>query len=201
MTPSVCKLLSEQGFGFRKANVIECCVFLFAIYNSALHSLEGKSIFPGNNAAEAMAFDISSAQWPVPPSNACACACASAFASALTRTQHCSTSKSSCGSAHGIDFNPLLKLEISLTSRRSALKKKDVSRFELGLIQTQITRTRTRTNTNPNDTEANAAGRSVRECVARKSKSYYVLTSESGGRATHTVIGLQKWRQYPTVRL
>jgi len=31
--------------------------------------------------------------------------------------------------------------------------------------------TRTRTNTNPNDTEANAAGRSVRACVARKSKS------------------------------
>ena len=30
---------------------------------------------------------------------------------------------------------------------------------------------RTRTNTNPNDTEANAAGRSVRACVARKSKS------------------------------
>ena len=29
--------------------------------------------------------------------------------------------------------------------------------------------TRTRTNTNPNDTEANAAGRSVRACVARKS--------------------------------
>ena len=29
----------------------------------------------------------------------------------------------------------------------------------------------TRTNTNPNDTEANAAGRSVRACVARKSKS------------------------------
>ena len=33
------------------------------------------------------------------------------------------------------------------------------------------TRTRTRTNTNPNDTEANAAGRSVRACVAVKSKS------------------------------
>ena len=32
-------------------------------------------------------------------------------------------------------------------------------------------RTRTRTNTNPNDTEAIAAGRSVRACVARKSKS------------------------------
>ena len=32
------------------------------------------------------------------------------------------------------------------------------------------TRTRTRTNTIPNDTEANAAGRSVRACVARKSK-------------------------------
>jgi len=31
--------------------------------------------------------------------------------------------------------------------------------------------TRTRTNTNPNDTEANAAGRSVRACVARKSNS------------------------------
>ena len=31
--------------------------------------------------------------------------------------------------------------------------------------------TGTRTNTNPNDTEANAAGRSVRACVARKSKS------------------------------
>ena len=30
---------------------------------------------------------------------------------------------------------------------------------------------RTRTNTNPNGTEANAAGRSVRACVARKSKS------------------------------
>jgi len=30
---------------------------------------------------------------------------------------------------------------------------------------------RTRTNTNPNDTEANAAGISVRACVARKSKS------------------------------
>ena len=134
VTPSACKLLSEQGCGFRKANVIECGVFLFAIYNSALHSFEGKSIFPGNNAAEAMAFDISSAQWPVPPPSACACACASA----LTRTQHCSTSRSSCGFAHGIDFNPLLKLEISLTSRRSALKKKDVSRFELGLIQTQM---------------------------------------------------------------
>ena len=37
--------------------------------------------------------------------------------------------------------------------------------------------TRTRTNTNPNDTEANAAGRSVRACVARKSKSsFQVLT-------------------------
>ena len=34
-----------------------------------------------------------------------------------------------------------------------------------------VCRTRTRTNTNPNDTEANAAGRSVRACVARKSKS------------------------------
>jgi len=34
-----------------------------------------------------------------------------------------------------------------------------------------IGRTRSRTNTNPNDTEANAAGRSVRACVARKSKS------------------------------
>ena len=32
-------------------------------------------------------------------------------------------------------------------------------------------RTRTRTNTNPNGTEANAAGRSVRACDARKSKS------------------------------
>ena len=32
-------------------------------------------------------------------------------------------------------------------------------------------RTRTRTNTNPNDTEANAAGRILRACVARKSKS------------------------------
>ena len=31
--------------------------------------------------------------------------------------------------------------------------------------------TRTRTNTNQNDTEANAAGRSVRACVARESKS------------------------------
>ena len=31
--------------------------------------------------------------------------------------------------------------------------------------------TRTRTNTNPNDTEANAAGRNVRACVACKSKS------------------------------
>jgi len=31
-------------------------------------------------------------------------------------------------------------------------------------------RTRTRTNTNPNGTEANAAGRSVRACDARKSK-------------------------------
>ena len=30
---------------------------------------------------------------------------------------------------------------------------------------------RTRTNTNPNDTEANAAGRSIRACVARKSKT------------------------------
>ena len=29
---------------------------------------------------------------------------------------------------------------------------------------------RTRTNTNPNGTEANAAGRSVRACVARESK-------------------------------
>jgi len=36
---------------------------------------------------------------------------------------------------------------------------------------TSVLRTRTRTNTNPNDTEANAAGRSVRACVARKSKS------------------------------
>ena len=27
VTPSACKLLSEQGFGFRKANVIECRVF------------------------------------------------------------------------------------------------------------------------------------------------------------------------------
>jgi len=34
-----------------------------------------------------------------------------------------------------------------------------------------IDRTRTRTNTNPNGTEANAAGRSVRACDARKSKS------------------------------
>jgi len=34
-----------------------------------------------------------------------------------------------------------------------------------------INPTRTRTNTNPNDTEANAAGRSVRACDARKSKS------------------------------
>jgi len=42
-----------------------------------------------------------------------------------------------------------------------------------GLFTTYLgrTRTRTRTNTNPNDTEANAAGRSVRACVARKSKS------------------------------
>ena len=32
------------------------------------------------------------------------------------------------------------------------------------------TRTRTRTNTNPNGTEANAVGRSLRACVARKSE-------------------------------
>ena len=43
--------------------------------------------------------------------------------------------------------------------------------LELELIQAQMTRTRTRTNTNPNGTEANAAGRSVRACDARKSKS------------------------------
>jgi len=27
VTPFACKLLSEQGFGFRKANVVECRVF------------------------------------------------------------------------------------------------------------------------------------------------------------------------------
>ena len=32
-------------------------------------------------------------------------------------------------------------------------------------------RTRTRINTNPNDIKANVAGRNVRTCVARKSKS------------------------------
>ena len=41
----------------------------------------------------------------------------------------------------------------------------------IGVDDKNRTRTRTRTNTNPNDTEANAAGRSVRACVARKSKS------------------------------
>jgi hypothetical protein len=35
----------------------------------------------------------------------------------------------------------------------------------------EIICTRTRTNTNPNDTEANAAGRSVRACVAHKSET------------------------------
>ena len=39
------------------------------------------------------------------------------------------------------------------------------------LVLTRCHVTGTRTNTNPNDTEANAAGRSVRACVARKSKS------------------------------
>ena len=27
MTPFACKLLPEHGFGFRKANVVGCCVF------------------------------------------------------------------------------------------------------------------------------------------------------------------------------
>ena len=39
------------------------------------------------------------------------------------------------------------------------------------IVDFKTLQTRTRTNTNPNDTEANSAGRSVRACVARKSKS------------------------------
>jgi hypothetical protein len=39
----------------------------------------------------------------------------------------------------------------------------------LPLLLPRRWRTQTRTNTNPNDTEANAAGRSVRACVARES--------------------------------
>ena len=42
--------------------------------------------------------------------------------------------------------------------------------FGVSLVKSEDT-TDSRTNTNPNDTEANAAGRSVRACVARKSKS------------------------------
>ena len=37
--------------------------------------------------------------------------------------------------------------------------------------------TRTRTNTNPNDTEANAAVRSVRACVARSARAALFLLS------------------------
>jgi hypothetical protein len=77
VTPFACKLLSEQGFGFRKANVVECRVF------------------------------------------------ASHFSSDEVQNE----------------------------------------------AELRGTRTRNRTNRNPNDTEDNAAGRSVRACVARKSKS------------------------------
>jgi len=48
-----------------------------------------------------------------------------------------------------------------------ANKKTEKCLVDLG----RDTRTRTRTYTNPNDTEASAAGRSVRACVARKLKS------------------------------
>ena len=51
--------------------------------------------------------------------------------------------------------------------------------------------TRTRTNTNPNDTEANAAGRSVRACVAsqnRKEDSVYELrTAKTFVKRTKTI--------------
>ena len=52
---------------------------------------------------------------------------------------------------------------------------KQVFDIQIGELRTDAaltrTRTRTRTNTNPNGTEANAAGRSVRACVARESKT------------------------------
>ena len=35
VTPSACKLLSEQGFGFRKANVVECRVFASHFQNES----------------------------------------------------------------------------------------------------------------------------------------------------------------------
>ena len=53
---------------------------------------------------------------------------------------------------------PMLRAEVYARALRASQNRKE-------------DRTRTRTNTNPDDTEANAAGRSVRACVARKSKS------------------------------
>jgi hypothetical protein len=51
----------------------------------------------------------------------------------------------------------------------------------------EILPTRTRTNTNPNGTEASAAGRSLRACVARESKRE--KSSEVCGRAMRLMGG------------
>jgi len=68
-----------------------------------------------------------------------------------------------------------VKASTGLIFRRRWLQSTIVNPKDLVLLTKRHTRTRTRTrtrtNTNPNGTEANAAGRSVRACDARKSES------------------------------
>ena len=69
--------------------------------------------------------------------------------------------------------NPLLgEKDYTLPPRWSFRLAAPESQLRLTKLTHNATQgTRTRTNTNPNGTEANAAGRSVREFDARKSKS------------------------------
>ena len=62
------------------------------------------------------------------------------------------------------------RFEVELELIQTQMTQKPMLRAEVYARALRAARTRTRTNTNPNDTEANAAGRSVRACVARKSK-------------------------------
>ena len=59
--------------------------------------------------------------------------------------------------------------------------------------QLLVTRTRTRTNTNPNDTEANAAGRSVRACVALEVLLDYVVLAYSTGTTGFFITGHSRY--------
>ena len=124
VTPSSCMLLSEQGFGFQKAYVVECRVFASYFQSDEVQ----------NEAEVRGSTPVSANDWG---KNTAAVAVLIKFALNWA----------------SLIFLRAMQLKVERTRSRTR------------------TRTRTRTNTIPNDTEANAAGRSVRACVARKSKS------------------------------